>query len=123
MKIHDQIFNNVAVGLLNLARIFKLSYFEINIIVYYFLVPLSWMALLDGIFDVHYFKVAFLFFCLGLGTMVRDFYSFSIVLYKKSVIFLNYFNRYNSNYVLSSVWICVVIPASIYVILISLFCN
>ncbi len=123
MTIHDQIFNSVALGLSNLARIFKLSYFEINIIVYYFLVPLSWMALLDGIFDVHYFKVAFLFFCLGLGTMVRDFYSFSIVLYKKSVIFLNYFNRYNSNYVLSSVWICVVIPASIYVILISLFCN
>ena len=41
-------------------------------------------------------------------------------LFDKSVLFLNYFDKYGSNYVASSVWICVSLPIAIYAILIFL---
>jgi len=114
------IFKIVANSLLFIGNKTGLSYNEINIIVYYFGIPFSWLCLLDIILNVHYFKITFAIFTLGFIVGCRNFKTYSDWLFDKSVSFLNYFNKYGSNYVTSSVWICVSLPIIIYAILIFL---
>jgi hypothetical protein len=114
------IFKIVASSLKFIGRKTNLTYNEINIIVYYFIIPFSWLYLLDIIFNFHYFKIGFAIFTLGFSIGCRNFRTYSDWLFDKSVTFLNYFNRYGSNYISSSVWICVSLPIVIYVILIFL---
>jgi len=117
---HERIFYNVANDLMSYARMFKITYNEINIIVYFFFIPFSWLVLLDLIFEFHYLKIAFGVFALGFYFLCRDFRAFSDKLFRQSVNFLNYFNRFGSTYIITSVWICVFVPASIYAFLIYL---
>jgi hypothetical protein len=112
------IFKIVAKSLLFIGKQFGLSYNEINIIFYYFIIPFSWMFLLDMIFSFHYLKIAFLIFIVGFIVGCRNFKTYSDWLFQKSVSFLNYFNKYGSNYTASSVWICVSVPIVIYATLI-----
>ncbi len=114
------IFKIVAEGLALIGEKTGLTYNEINIIVYYCCIPFSWLALLDVIFGFHYFKLAFAIFTLGFILGCRNFRTYSDWLFDRSVSFLNYFNKYGSNYVASSVWICVAVPIAIYVILLCL---
>ena len=111
---HERIFYNVVNDLKAFARLFKVTYNEINIVVFYFLIPFTWLILVDYILDFHYLKIAFVVFCIGFYMLCRDFRSFSDLLYRKSVNFLNFFNRFGSSYIISSVWICIFIPALIY---------
>jgi hypothetical protein len=117
-KLNQRIFDFVANKLIALARVFRITYNEINIIVYYFIIPLSWLSLIDLICDFHYLKFSFLIFSAGFFVGCRDFRSYSDELFMKSVDFLNYFNRFGQNYVAASVIICVLIPIVIYAILI-----
>lgn len=119
-SLHDRIFDRVVKELKLYARVFKISYYAVNILLYFFLVPFTWLILLDVIFDFHYLKIGFVLFCIGFALYCKDFEAFSLKLYKRSVRFLNYFNRFGSNYVVSSVWICVVVPIAIYTLLIYL---
>ena len=114
------IFKIVAESLVFIGEKTGLTYNEINIIVYYFVVPFSWLYLLDVMFHFHYLKIAFAIFTLGFIVGCRNFKSYSDWLFDRSVSFLNYFNRYGSNYVASSVWICVAVPIAIYAILLYL---
>ena len=118
--MNSLIFKIVVNSLFYISRKMKLTYKEINIIVYYFLVPFSWLVLLDIIFRFHYLKVAFGIFTFGFIVGCRNFRTYSDRLFDKSVVFLNYFNKYGSNYVKSSVWICVSLPTAIYIILLYL---
>lgn len=111
------IFKIVAESLVFIGEKTGLTYNEINIIVYYFVIPFSWLCLVDVIFDFHYLKIAFTIFTLGFTVGCRNFKSYSDWLFDRSVSFLNYFNRYGSNYVASSVWICVAVPIAIYALL------
>jgi hypothetical protein len=111
------IFKFVADSLSFLANKTGLTYNEINIILYYFIIPFSWLFLLDIILDIHYLKVSFVVFTSGFIVGCRDFKSFSDRLFDKSVTFLNYFNKSGSNYILSSVFICILVPILIYMIL------
>jgi hypothetical protein len=113
------IFRLVTGILLRIGRLTGRTYNEINILVYYFLVPFSWFLLLDILFDFHYFKIAFAGYCLVFAVKCKNFRLYSDELFDKSVSFLNYFNKFGSNYVRSSVWICVAIPVLIYVLLLS----
>ena len=118
--MNNKIFKIVASLLSFIADKTRLTYNEINIMVYYLLIPFSWLCLLDVIFNFHYLKVAFVIFTFGFFVGCRNFKSYSDWLFDKSVSFLNYFNRYGSNYVASSVWICVSLPIVIYAVLIFL---
>jgi hypothetical protein len=109
-----RIFEVVVKCLMLISEKSGLSYWEINIIAYFGLIPFSWMCLMDMIFEFHYLKGAFLIFLLGFVFGCRDFKSYSISLFKKSVDFLIFFNKFGSNYVLTSVVICVVLPILIY---------
>jgi hypothetical protein len=112
------IFNIVAKLLIKISSLTGFTYNEINILVYYFFIPFTWSVLLDIIFRFHFFKIAFAIFCLGFYSGCRSFRNYSDWLFDKSVVFLNYFNKFGSNYHASSVWICVTIPLLIYALLI-----
>ena len=114
------IFKIVANGLAFIGSKTGLTYNEVNIIVYYFLIPFSWLCLLDMVFSFYYLKLIFVIFTLGFIVGCRNFKTYSDWLFNKSVSFLNYFNKYGSNYFVSSVWICVFLPIVIYAILIFL---
>ena len=118
--MNRHIFQIVRDFLIYISRFTGLTYNEINIIVYFFLIPFSWFILIDIIYGFHYFKLTFTVICLGFYFTCRDFESFSNRLFDKSVSFLNYFNNYGSNYVASSVWICVFLPIMIYGLLVYL---
>lgn len=59
------IFMKVAGILTILAKKTKVTYKEINIIVYFFIIPFSYLVLLDVLFQFHYLKIAFLVFTAG----------------------------------------------------------
>jgi hypothetical protein len=103
--------------LLHLAKITKLTYNEINIIVYYFIVPFSYFFLLDIIFEFHYLKISFVIFTIGFFTGCRNFKNYSDKLFRRSANFLLYFNRFGSNYEASSVIICLSLPLVLYIAL------
>lgn len=117
------IFKIVADSLYFIANKTGLTYNEVNIIVYYFIIPFTWLCLLDAIFHVHYFKIAFAIFTSGFIVGCKNFVTYSDWLFEKSVSFLNFFNKYGSNYTASSVWICVSLPIVIYATLIYFAIN
>ena len=117
MNSTSVVFNIVAQALRTLSRLTGFTYNEINVLLYYFIIPFTWMILLDSILNINYFKIAGSIFCIGFYAGCRDFRKYSDWLFFKSVIFLNFFNRFGSNYIKSSVWICVSLPILIYTIL------
>lgn len=117
----NSIFNIVAQSLLWIARKTGLTYNEINILVYFLLIPLSWAIMFDCWLGIPLTTAALL--CIWTGIFIATRHMFSIWCdraFMYSVDFLNWFNRWGSNYVLSSVIICVVLPIAIYVFLIML---
>ena len=111
------VFYVIAGVLYAISLVTGLTYNEVNIIVYYFFVPFSWLVLLDKIFKIHYLKIGFAVFCVVFMIWCSNFLEFSDWLFAKSVDFLNYFNKYRYNYIEASVWICVTIPAIVYIVL------
>lgn len=115
-----RIFNLIVKSLLNIENITGFTYNEVNIILYYFIIPFSWLCLLDIIFEFYYLKISFSIFSIGFAVGCRDFRNYSDWLFEKSRSFLKYFKKYGSNYIVSSIWICVLLPIMIYLILIYL---
>lgn len=113
------IFSLVARTLYNIAQVTHITYNEINVIVYYLLIPLSWTVMVDCWIDMPITSAIFI--CVWLGIFIatyRYFKEWCDWVFKDSVDFLNYFNRWGGNYVLNSVIICVIIPIIVYVSLI-----
>ena len=115
MQIVSNIFRKVANVLLRGASALDITYNEINIIVYYLLIPISWTIMLDFYLGYPITTCALTFIWLGikLGTWGR-FREWSDWAFMRSVDFLNFFNRWGGNYVLNSVVICVLIPILVY---------
>ncbi len=121
MQIISSIFRKVADALIYGASAMDITYNEINIIVYYLLIPLTWTIMLDFFIGtpVTTYALIFIWFGIKIGTWGR-FHEWSDWAFIRSVDFLNYFNRWGGNYVLNSVIICVLVPTLIYVGLILL---
>lgn len=101
-----------------------LTYNEINVLVYYLLMPLSWTIMVDLRLGLPITTIPFL--CVWLGIAIAKRKRFSLWcdgVFMKSVDFLNWFNRWGGNYVLNSVIICVVLPLIIYGLLIWLIVS
>ena len=118
--MHKRIFKIVADTLLSIAKKTGLTYNEVNVILYYFVIPFSWFIMLDILFGFHYLTISSIIFTIGFVAGCRNFRAYSDWLFERSVAFLNYFNKYGSNYVKSSVWICLSLPVLIYAVLIFL---
>ena len=114
-NIVSSIFRKVADALYKGALAMNITYNEINIIVYYLLIPLTWTILFDCWLDtpITTYTIIFIWFGIKLGTWGR-FREWSDWTFMRSVDFLNYFNRWGGNYVLNSVIVCVLIPLLVY---------
>ena len=116
MQLVSTIFRKVADALYKSASAIGISYNEINIIVYYLLIPLTWTIMLDFYIGtpITTYALIFIWFGIKIGTWGR-FCEWSDWAFMRSVDFLNYFNRWGGNYALNSVIICVLVPILIYI--------
>lgn len=101
------------------AKLTGATYNEVNIIVYYLLIPLSWAAMVDYITKMPFLTpMCILAWGIFLWKDKMKFRDRCDWAFDKSVEFLLYFKKIGWNYVVSSVIICVVVPVLIYVELI-----
>jgi len=115
----NTIFQIVANGLLKIAAKLHLTYNEVNIIVYYLIVPLTWTLLTDYIIKLPLLTPLFLIAWAIVYIRVRKrFRQWCDWAFMKSVDFLLWFRCIGWNYTVSSVIICVVVPIFIYTALI-----
>ena len=116
MKMVSSTFRKVVAALLYWASVFGITYNEINIIVYYLLIPLTWTVMFDYWLGcpITTYALIFIWFGIKIGTWGR-FREWSDWAFMRSVDFLNFFNRWGGNYVLNSVIICVVVPILVYI--------
>lgn len=119
MAIMLPIFTVVA-GLEHIiAKLTGATYNEVNIIVYYLLMPLSWAVMIDYITMMPILSpmyiIAWVIFLWKDPLKFRNRCDWA---FDKSVDFLLWFKKIGWNYVVSSVIICVVVPVLIYVELI-----
>ena len=98
-----------------IAKVTGMTYNEVNIIVYYLLIPLSWAVMIDYItmmpFLTPMYIIAWIVFLWKDPMKFRDRCDWA---FDKSVDFLLWFKKIGWNYIVSSVIICVVIPALVY---------
>ena len=119
----NEIFNVVVSILRWLAGKSGLSYNEINIIVYFVIIPFIYMYLFDKLIDKFYFRIGFLIILAITFVLVESFREFSDKLFNASVKFLEWFEIIGWNYVEASVIICVVVPVLIFIVLIFFLCK
>jgi hypothetical protein len=112
------IFQIIATALNIIANITGLSYEEINILVYYFVIPFTYFVLIDLYFRIHYLKIIWIVFSIIILATVK-FSDFSDWLFNKSVSFLESFHPIGLDYTNASVFICVFLVLLIYSVLIT----
>lgn len=98
-----------------IAKVTGLTYNEVNIIIYYLLIPLSWAVMIDFITMLPLLSpmyiVGWIVFLWKDPMRFRDRCDWA---FGKSVDFLLWFKKIGWNYIVSSVIICVVVPALVY---------
>lgn len=121
MDVTLRIFNCVAKSLEWIGGKTGLTYNEVNILLYYLIIPLSWTIMLDFWWRRPYSTVSLILIWICIFIFTRNSFSaWCDKVFMLSVDFLNWFNSLGSNYVLNSVIICVVAPLAIYGFLIRL---
>ena len=102
-----------------IAKLTGATYNEVNIIVYYLLIPLSWAAMIDYITKMPFLSIMYVIaWIVFLWKDPMKFRNRCVWVFIKSVDFLLWFKKIGWNYVVSSVIICVIIPILIYMELI-----
>ncbi|AIZ42403.1 hypothetical protein [Cellulophaga baltica] len=109
----DRIFQVVYKTLKWISEISGLTYHEVNIIVYYMVIPTLFIFLISKIFKAKSLLIGFIIFLLFVVFVISDFEKFATALFEGSVNFLNSFSQVGLNYVQASVVICVIIPTVI----------
>ena len=107
-----------------IAKFTGLTYNEVNIIVYYLIIPLTWTLMIDYLTEMPFLTpmiiIGWIIFLWKDQMKFRDRCDWA---FDKSVDFLLYFKKIGWNYIVSSVIICVVVPVLIYVELIYAIFN
>ena len=116
----DEIFQVVYKFLKWVSKISGLTYREINIIVFFIILPAIFIYLIGRILKRKSLIVIFGILILFSIIIIPDFEVFSSNLFDKSVNFLNWFDLVGLNYTQASVLICVIIPLLIIFLLIYL---
>ncbi len=94
------------------------TYNEINIIVYYFIIPLTWTLMIDYVFSLPLIiSIAYSLLCISVALSRKNFRKFCDWLFNKSVNFIEHFGDYH----LFSVLLCVVLPLVIYIVIVLIF--
>ena len=112
-----KIFRLVANTLMKIASKTGLTYNEVNILVYYLFIPLTWTIMLDIILRIPITTPLLLLTWVGLIIVTRGrFRQWCDKIFVLSQQFIKFFGEY----VKYSVVICVIVPITIYVILFAL---
>ncbi len=114
----NEVFDLIYRFLIWLSSITGFTYHEVNIIIYFILIPAFFVFLISLLSRNKYWILGYLLIVLILITTIPDFRAFSDVIFDKSVSFLNWFENLGLNYVQASVIICVVIPSLILIALV-----
>ncbi|WP_075340302.1 hypothetical protein [Tenacibaculum agarivorans] len=109
----DQVFDLVYKLLKWISAVSGFTYREINIIVYFIIIPSLFSFLLSKIFNQKYIVLGFLAFIALTVLLIPNFEIFSHYLFDYCVDFLNWFQHLGMNYIQASVVICVIIPTII----------
>ena len=118
------VFGIVAASLRLMAKALHMTYNEINIIVYYLIIPLSWCIMLDYIIGLPITTPIWILLWIYIFWSKRKFFrQWCDVAFQLSVDFLLKFQRIGWNYWVASVIIGVVVPIIIYAALILLMVN
>jgi hypothetical protein len=113
----DATFQAVAKGLYYSGTLIHLSYNEMNILVYFGIIPLIWACMIDKLFRFHYVKLIHLLVILFCVVAINNLSAFCDDLFHTCVIFLNLFRPTGIDYVAASVLICVVLPIAFHMFL------
>lgn len=114
----EEIFNLIYRFLKWLSSITGFTYHEVNIIIYFILIPAFFVFLISLLSKNKYWILGYLLIVAILLIIIPDFNVFSDVVFDKSVSFLNWFENLGLNYVQASVVICVIIPSLILIALV-----
>lgn len=112
-----EIFDIIYKFLKWISALIGLSYREVNIVVYFMVIPAFFFFLVSRITKQKWFILGFLFLVIVSLLIIPDFELFSNSLFDRSVDFLNWFEIIGLNYVEASVVICVFVPILIIVFL------
>ena len=116
MAVFIPIFALVAGAEHIIAKLTGSTYNEVNIVVYYLIIPLSWTVMVDYItmlpFLTPMYIIAWIVFLWKDPLKFRDRCDWAFM---KSVDFLLWFKKIGWNYIVSCVIICVVVPVLVYV--------
>lgn len=124
MTIAIPVFAIVAGAELLIAKLSGTTYNEVNIIVYYLVIPLSWMVMVDYITKMPLLTPMFILaWVVFLWKDKMKFRNRCDLAFDKSVDFLLWFKKIGWNYIVSSVIICVVVPILVYIELIYAIIN
>ena len=114
-KTMDKTFWFVANSLNRIAYNTNTTYNEVNIIVYYLIIPLTWAAMADIIIGYPVFVILTILVWSIIFYKTRNcFREWCDVGFRKSQDFLFCFKRIGWNYIVASVIICVIVPLIIY---------
>ena len=111
------LFHLVYLALKKFSALTGLTYNEINIIIYYFVIPLALLLLLDRILKKFIFSGILILSWIVLLLFVPDFTRFCNRAFDISVVFLESFGFLGWNYIVASVMICVVLPLVVFAVL------
>ena len=124
MAVFIPIFALVAGAEHIIAKLTGSTYNEVNIVVYYLIIPLSWTVMVDYItmmpFLTPMYIIAWIVFLWKDPIRFRNRCDWAFM---KSVDFLLWFKKIGWNYIVSSVIICVVVPVLVYVELVYAIVN
>ena len=112
----QSIFQIVAKILLKIAQKMNLTYNEVNILVYYLVIPLSWCIMIDCLIGMPVTTLLLIVVWAVIFLKVKSFSEWCDKGFKQSQRFILFFGEYEKY----SVIICVLIPILIYAILIAL---
>lgn len=118
-SLFHQIFMIVMGSLMAIAAVFGTTYNVVNILVYYILIPSSWIYLISRKTSI-WINILSILAVIAFA-LLPDLRKNCDYFFQKSVDFLNWSATvFNSNYIDMSVYICVVAVALVYLILIPL---
>ena len=118
-SLFHQIFMIVMGSLMAIAAVFGTTYNVVNILVYYILIPSSWIYLISRKTSI-WINILSILAVIAFA-LLPDLRKNCDYFFQKSVDFLNWSATiFNSNYIDMSVYICIVAVALVYLILIPL---
>ena len=114
----EEIFQVIYKFLKWISKLTRFTYHEVNVIVYFIIIPSLFVFLLSKIYKRKSIIIGYSITIFVIIALIPDFKKFSTEVFLKCVDFLNWFQNFGLSYSQASVIICVIIPVLIIFLLI-----